>query len=291
MDYHNIISFFSGSFWGIIPDKMDFILSFMNKKIDTGMGAVDFEAAKKTTKFRVESGNIAVLPLYGVVSQRVSMMSDFSGGTSTDIFGARFDSLVNDDSISAIVIDVDSPGGNVFGVQELADKMFAARGKKPVIAVVNSLMASAAYWIGSAADEIVMTPGGEVGSIGVMTLHTDQTAAAEQAGVKNTIIRAGKYKVESNPYEPLGDDAKDYIQSQVDARYADFIATVARNRGKSDDKVEKTFGQGRLMDAKHALSVGMIDKIGTLEQVLTDLRPKRNRNANRRASINISSKR
>ncbi|OQY26229.1 MAG: signal peptide peptidase SppA [Planctomycetota bacterium] len=284
MDYHNIAHFFGSSIWGIMPEKMDAMLDFINIKLSGG-DSVEMEA-KKATSFRVSKGNIAVIPLYGIVSQRMNMLTQVSGGTSTEVFGGYFDNLMADNSVSAIVIDVDSPGGNVFGVSELADKIYASRGQKPVIAVANSLMASAAYWIASAADEIVITPGGEVGSIGVMAVHKDMSEAAAKDGVKHTIIRAGKYKAEGNPYEPIGDEAKDFIQQQVDSRYDDFVGAVARYRGVTVQHVNQHFGQGRVFDAAMAVDAGMVDRVGTLQQVLIDIRPNPRKLNNRKAILN-----
>ena len=190
--------------------------------------------------------NIAYLPLYGVIDQHASWILELFGGTSTDLFGRAFDMAVADTTVGAVVIDVDSPGGSVYGVQELSDKIYNARDKKPIIAVVNSMMASAAYWIASAADEIIITPGGEAGSIGVIAMHFDYSEAISKAGVKPTIITAGKYKAEGNPYEPLNSDVKDYFQERVDDYYSAFVGAVARNRGVKVGVVLSDFGQGRM---------------------------------------------
>ena len=126
---------------------------------------------------------------------------------------------------------LDSPGGSVYGVSELADEIMNARAQKPVIAIANSLAASAAYWIGCSASELYVTPGGEVGSIGVWQAHFDYSQALAAEGVTPTLISAGKYKVEGNPYAPLGEDALGFMQSRVDDYYAVFTKSVARGRG------------------------------------------------------------
>ena len=136
------------------------------------------------------SGGIAVLPLYGVVTQRGNLVNDVSGpgSTSTQQFSAALHQLLADDTVGQILVDIDSPGGSVYGVAELADEIQSARAQKPVIAIANSLAASAAYWIGACASEFYVTPGGEVGSIGVWQAHQDYSRAMDEAGVTTTLI-------------------------------------------------------------------------------------------------------
>ena len=141
-----------------------------------------------------QQGDVIVLPLQGVISNRAPMVQDVSTppGTSAEAFTSQFRAALNDSRIKAIVIDVNSPGGTVGGIEELSSEIFSARGVKPVIAQVNAYAASAAYWIASAAEEMVVTPTGEVGSIGVFALHEDYSQAMEQEGIKPTLISAGK---------------------------------------------------------------------------------------------------
>jgi len=151
-------------------------------------------------------------------------------------------------------------------VDELATEIFNARGVKPVIAQVNAYAASAAYWIASAAEEMVVTPSGEVGSIGVFALHEDVSQLMEREGIKPTLISAGTFKVEGNPYEPLTDDAKAAIQDDVNAYYDMFVRAVARNRGAALKTVREGFGQGRMVRSDQAVSLGM----DTLVDLLMD---------------------
>jgi signal peptide peptidase SppA len=213
-----------------------------------------------------------VLPLFGVLSQRMDMLSEMSGGTSTERFAREFDQLMADESIGAIVLQIDSPGGNVAGTPEVARKIYEARGKgKAIIAQADSLMASAAYYIGAAADEIVATPSSEVGSIGVYAVHLDASGYNEQEGFKYTLIKAGKYKAEGNPYGPLSGEALAAAQDKVDQYYGMFVRDVAKFRGVSVDDVRNGYGQGRALLAKQALDAGMIEKVATLEETLTRL--------------------
>lgn len=273
MKYDKIVAGITSTAWAILPEKMNEILAFIDSKIDVKADAPTYEAIR-ATKFKNIRGDIGILPLYGVVCQKMNMMTEFSGGTSTEKFGAMFDDAVNDPSIGAIIIDVDSPGGNVFGVAELSKKIYNARGRKPIIAVANSLMASAAYWIATAADEVIATTGAQVGSVGVLAVHTDQSKAEEEAGFKTTIISAGKYKAEGNPHEELGAEASGFIQASVDEYYDMFTSDLARNRGTSQQSIKSGYGQGRVLSAKNAKAEGMVDRVATLEEVIKDILPK-----------------
>lgn len=271
--YTNIIQAVTSTIWAIMPEKMDAILAFLSAKSGVGFfseSEVEIETKVATTAKNIK-GKVAVLPLTGTISQRIGSMSHTSGGVSTDEFGAWFDSAIADNEIGAIVIDTDSPGGNVFGVQELSQKIFDARGTKPVIAVVNSLMASAAYWIASAADEIVVTPSGEVGSIGVIAVHTEQAEAEQKAGFKTTVMTAGKFKGEGNPFEALSDEARTNIEGRLQDFYGQFTGDVARNRGVARAEVVGGFGQGRVVGADAAVEMGMADRVGTYQAVIQRL--------------------
>jgi ClpP class serine protease len=138
-----------------------------------------------------------------------------------------------------------------------------------VIAFANPMAASAAYWIGSQADELVVTPSGEVGSIGVLALHEDWSRAYDAAGVTPTFISAGKYKTDGNELEPLGEDAKAAIQARVDDYYSTFVKAVSRGRGIGAGEVRSGFGQGRLVGAAEAVKLGMADREGTLEDAIS----------------------
>jgi capsid assembly protease len=214
------------------------------------------------------AGATAVLGLYGSIFQRANVITDFSGGTSTQEFTVSLRAALADPDVRSIVLDCDSPGGCVYGVPELGAELLKARGKKRVVAVVNSLCASAAYWIGSAASEMVMTPSGQVGSIGVITMHQDFSQAFSNAGITNTLIYSGQYKAEGSPYQELSDDAKAYLQGMCDFYYTQFINAVAANRNKTPDEVREQFGKGRVLQSGAAISIGMVDRVGTFDEVL-----------------------
>jgi signal peptide peptidase SppA len=193
-------------------------------------------------------------------------------GADTEKVGRAIDKAAADSGTKAIILHVDSPGGSVAGTAELAAKVRAARDRKPVIAQVDSQAASAAYWVASQATEVVSTPGGSVGSIGVVALHEDISAMLEAEGVRPTLISAGKYKVEGHPFAPLEDEAREHFQSVVDDSYRDFVGAVASGRGVTTKVVESKYGQGRVLFAQRALTAGMVDRIATFDQTLARFR-------------------
>lgn len=261
--------------WAIVPYKLAILSEIVarhvaGEKLDPEEVQMRIHGAKRPADGRV--GNIAVLPLFGVIFPRANLMTDISGATSAERFGMQFDELIKDPQVGAIVLDVDSPGGQVAGIEELSRQIYEARGKKPIVAVANHEMNSAAYFVGSAADEIVITPSGEVGSIGVWAAHDDISAALAQSGVKRTLISAGKYKTEGNPWEPLTEEAHSAIQLSVNESYDAFVKSVARNRGVKMEQVRNGFGEGRSVGAKAALELGMADRIDTLSETIKRLR-------------------
>lgn len=220
-------------------------------------------------------GSVAILPMYGVINQRSSIWDELFGGTSTQALGASFVRAINDDRVGAVVFDVDSPGGTTAGVKELGDLIWQGSQRKPVVAVANSQMASAAYWLGSQVGgkqlRLVASPGADVGSIGVFRMHQDVSELMANEGVKVTFISAGKYKTEANPFEPLSADALEFHQSQVDATYEQFVADVARGRGVNKSVVREGFGQGRMFHAEQGAELGLVDRVATLSKVLEEL--------------------
>jgi len=214
------------------------------------------------------AGGVALLPLHGVIMPRASLFSDVSGGMSVESFRDSLRAAMADPDVNHIVIDVDSPGGRVEMVHELAAEIRAARADKRITAQVNTLAGSAAYWLAAQADEIVATPSGSVGSIGVFAAHEDLSKLREDVGVKTTLISQGRFKTEGNPFEPLSDDARDHIQELVDETYDRFVNDVAAGRGVRADEVVNGYGEGRLVTASMGHALGMVDDIAPLEATL-----------------------
>jgi signal peptide peptidase SppA len=271
--YQHIRTEFYGKPWAILPEKLHQITQllqyaaagnkFTEEEVRERIGA----GPRVTPK---TPGMVALIPIYGVISQRMNMMNDISGsgGTSIEKLTAAYRAALNDPNVKAIVFDVDSPGGAIDGVPELADEIYSARGQKKTVAVANTMAASAGYWLASACDELVVTPSGAVGSIGVWGAHEDYSKALEKEGVKVTLISAGKYKVEGNPYEPLSEEARSALQADVDNFYVMFVKAVAKNRKVDQTVVANGYGQGRMVMASLAAKQGMVDGVATLDQTL-----------------------
>ena len=273
-NYVKILERCYGMVWAMAPEKLAVVRDFLLMKAQgVKMSDADIQAAvgakPKPSEQRV--GAVAVLPVFGIIAQRMDMMMDMSGGVSTERISNRFRALVEDDSVGAIVLDIDSPGGGVEGIQELAAEIYAARGQKKIVAIANSYAASAAYWIASAADEFVVTPSGKVGSIGVFMMHEDITQLLENEGIKTTLISSGQYKTEGTPYAPLTDEALAHFQSLSDSYYDMFTKDVAKYRGVKHSEVLKGYGEGRVFTAPVAKSMGMVDRIATLDEVVDGL--------------------
>lgn len=230
------------------------------------------EAQRRSRGQLVARGDVAVIPLKGVLMPTASIIAMIFGlGSGLNRFRRAVKEAAGDDDIGAIVLDIDSPGGLVDQIPEAAAELRVAREAKPVVAVANTLAASGAYWLAAQADEVVITASGEVGSIGVYAEHRDISQALEIAGIKPTLISAGKYKVEGNPYEPLDEAAVAAIQEGVDYFYGLFVSDVAKGRDDTVTKVRGGYGEGRVLNPKRAVAEGMADRIDTLESTVSRL--------------------
>lgn len=262
---------------GQAGDLADFESDFLGSE-------AGIEAKRRTRNQLVSKGDVAVVPLKGVLMPNMSFLAMLLGlGSGLKTFRRNIKEAVGDDEIGAIVIDIDSPGGLVDQIPEAAAELRAAREAKPVIAVANTLAASAAYWLASQADELVVTPSGEVGSIGVYAEHRDISAMLDAAGIKPTLISAGKYKVEGNPYEPLDDAAAAAMQEGVDYFYDLFVSDVAKGREDTVGAVKNGYGEGRVLNPKRAISEKLADRIDTLDATIARVSGRSSSGGGRRA--------
>lgn len=275
--------------WAILPGMLDTLLGVLQARLaGERLSAETIEAKIGGAPARPEPqrvGAVAVLPLHGVVAQRMNMFMEISGGTSTEVFGQQLRAALADPEVAAVVIDIDSPGGSVFGVEELALAIHGARGGKPIVAVADSLAASAAYWIGAQADQLVASPSAQVGAIGVFQVHEDRSEADKLAGMRYTVLKAGRYKAAENPHAPLSDEAASVMQATVDDYYDLFLRAVARGRGVSVSDVRNGFGEGAVVAARSALAAGMVDRIETLSDVVARLSTPQGRRSARTQAI------
>lgn len=272
--YNRVVERVGSTAWALHPDMLATIVSIVAERAD-GQRPSDDEVAERigtrAARPEIAAGPVAVVRLHGPIIPRADAFSEVSGLTSVESFRTAFRSALASADVKSILLDVDSPGGDVSLVPEMAAEILDARGTKPIVAVANTWAASAAYWIASAADELYVTDSGEVGSVGVWSAHDDISAAQKKLGVKTTLVSAGKYKVERNPFQPLSADAKAEMQRKVDTYYEMFVDGVAAGRGVSADTVRSDFGQGRMVMPDEALAKGMVDGIATFDETLARL--------------------
>ena len=178
---------------------------------------------------------------------------------------------MDDPNISSILLVVDSPGGQVSGITELAAQIRSVKNRKRVVAHIDPLGASAAYWLAAQASEIAITPSGMAGSIGIISTHTSVAGSLEKAGIETTMLTAGKYKGEGNPFERLTPTARANMQTLIDAAYTSFVRDIAKGRRTTEADVRKGYGEGRVLDAERALAAGLVDVIEPFEATIARL--------------------
>lgn len=262
----------AGCIWAVRPDMLGRIAAVLR---EPGMrmaptSADGLKAAADASASEEKPGGVAVIPLHGLITPRASLIGMlFGGGGGLEAFRENLKAALASKDVSQIVLDVDSPGGSTDLVNETAAEVRAARQVKPITAVANTMAASAAYDIAAQANELVVTPSGDVGSIGVFAVHEDWSGFNEQFGVEPTYVSAGKFKTELNPDSPLSEEGRKDLQAAVDYHYDLFLHDVAAGRGVSVDTVRNGFGEGRVVTAGEALSLGMVDRVDTLEGTLS----------------------
>lgn len=246
---------------------------------DTGerIFAIDAERVAAGPRDAAQGGGgIAVIGLQGVLTPR-GLTSFYTGRTivpGMDTFrGAIAQAAANPD-VAAIVLDVNSPGGTYAATPETAEAVRRAAEQKPVIAVVDTLCASAAYFIASQATEIAVTPSGELGSIGVLAVHAEESKLLEEIGIKVTVVRSRASKADVNPYEPLTDEARAALEASVMDADAEFLKAVAKGRKMTAAQVRQLVddnGLGRTVSGKQAVALGLADRVATMGEVLAGM--------------------
>jgi signal peptide peptidase SppA len=259
-----------GQPWAILPEQLQVILSIAARENES-IEAVSAKLGRPLQNtYSVEvRDNVAILPIQGPIMRHANLFSSVSGATSLELVAKDFNEALNNPSINAIVLNVDSPGGAVNGVNEFSNMVHAARGKKPIVAYVSGVGASAAYWIASAADEIIADATASLGSIGVISVMQDDRQAKAQKGIQEIQIvssQSPKKRPDITTEEGRAD-----VQSMVNTIASVFVGTVARNRGVTDSVVVSDFGQGGLLVGADAVKAGLVDRLGSFESVIARL--------------------
>lgn len=271
---HVTRTWLAGHVWALDPARLEYYApqalehwAAVLRPTDPGAQAIVATVLQaRSVASRPETrGAAAEVPIHGFLSARPSLSAMFFGGTAMSDVRATCAELARDASVREVVLDIDSPGGSVYGVHETFLAIRDLDRVKPVTAVVSALAASAGYWLAAAARRIVITPSGDAGSIGVYGVHQDRTAMWTAAGVRHTVLSAGAHKTDGLDVVPLTDESTARLQRLCDAKYAQFVADVALGRKTTPDAVRAGYGEGSVLAADDALAARLVDAIEPLD--------------------------
>lgn len=273
------------------PQKLDAIIAGLGGRL-LGVDGLQINAAELTACAalpaemfttrrgeRTERGyravdGVAVISAMGGLVHRTRLAADSSLLIGYNDLAADLEDALAQADVHAIALVLDSPGGEVSGAFELAERIYAARGRKPIVAVADGMAASAAYLAASAADEVVLTPTSYVGSIGVVMRHVDFSRALANDGITVSHIFAGEHKIDGNPYQPLPDAVRAALQADIEGLYQMFVQAVAKHRGLSEQAVRDT--RAGVYRGVAAVAARLADRIGTVDAVVAELAARRN---------------
>jgi signal peptide peptidase SppA len=258
----------------IRPEKAEVIMASLAERLGVtqivqASGAPLLQDGADDSPYRARGDNpragydvfqgVALIPVQGTLVQKLGSLRPYSGMTGYDGIRQNFLTALADPKVTAIVLDIDSPGGEVAGCFDLVDTIYAARGEKPIWAILNEGAYSAAYAIASAADHITVPRTGGTGSIGVIWMHVDWSRALADGGIKVTFVTHGERKADGHPEIPLSKEAQARFQADIDTMGELFVSTVARNRGLSAKAVRDT--QARTYLGAAGVSLGLADQV------------------------------
>jgi len=284
----------SGRPLAIAPRALDGLLA-VGPMLDA-RSALPARDAPPVASHAVTDVGIAVVPILGPLVMRGDWLTSLLGASDYGEIASAVEAALADPSVRAVLLEIDSPGGEVGGLFDLVDRLVVLReaAQKPLWAVANESALSAAFAIASVADRLYVTRTAEVGSIGVVAIHVDESVADVMAGLKWTLVHAGDRKIDGNAHEPLSDTAFSAIQADVDALHADLVTLVAHNRNMSPDAVRAT--EAAIYRGQRGMDAGLADRLGTVDLALADLAraldpPRRITGASQRARAHQPSRR
>ncbi len=257
----------------IAPQKFEVILGVLAPRLGLDVPAPVAAVAPQSASrkaFEVTSDGIAVIPIEGTLVHKAYGLDAASGMRSYVDIQNEVEDAATDPAVKGILLDVDSLGGEVAGVFELGDTIYAARSAKPVFAVANAHAFSGAYLLASGAQRVYAGQSSGLGSIGVIVTHLDTSANDDQRGYKYTIIHAGARKADFNPHTPLSEEARAAIEAELNRTYGMLVKAVARNRDMSESAIRDTDAARYFGD--EAIPIGLADRMGTKVSALSDLR-------------------
>jgi capsid assembly protease len=256
--------------WAIRPEVLTSILTIAAEEHAPDWSAIEAVAAKRQKRMddAREVGmrdGVAIINIAGPIFRHANLMSEYSGASSVSSLAQSFNAAVESPEVKAILLNIDSPGGEVAGINEFAQQIYDARGKKRLVAYVDGDACSAAYWLASAADEIVTDQTGILGSIGVVSSVADPTKRTAR-----DVQFVSSQSPNKRP-DPTTESGKGQIQTLVDSLADVFVQTVARNRGVSVETVLESFGQGGVLVGAQAVEAGLADRLGSFESLIAEL--------------------
>jgi ClpP class serine protease len=265
--------------WALTEDALTNLLSIAARthEVPEALMVRDGQPLDRTDCVEVRDG-VAILPVSGPLFRYGNLFTQVCGATSYQLLARDFTAAVENPNVRAIILDIDSPGGEVNGFLELADVIFGARGKKPIVAYVGGMGASAAYGLAAACDKIVAFPSAMVGSIGCVTALVDRTKQDEENGIeRRTIVSSNAPK---KRLEGFTEEAIASVQAKLDALESVFVSRLSKYRGVSEDVILSKYGRGDSLvagapggDVPSGLEAGLVDELGSFESVLASLAP------------------
>jgi ClpP class serine protease len=238
---------------------------------DSTLKADRFEVAENgADAIAVAKSVVGVINLSGAMVNRPMPGDSGPGPVSYAAVRDAFDELLEDDEVGSIVFRLDSPGGMASGCFDLVDRIYAARGAKPLYALVDDHALSACFALATACNEIWISRTGGVGSVGVVAFHCDRSGSNEKVGLKVTPLFAGEHKIDLNPNFPLSESARAWAQADIDGLHTMFVETVARNLGMDAEAVRAT--QAACYRGQAAVDVGFATRMGTWHDLMAHLR-------------------
>lgn len=267
---HRVLSFIDKTPWAIKPDALERIISIANRSYSDPnlVAAIKAEQSLLIPESN-DNNEIAIIDVIGSIFTRANLFTEVSGAVSLDALERQLDIALYDDSIKAIILRIDSPGGEVTGTHEFANYLDEACEIKPIVAYVHGMACSAAYWIASATSHIYVDKTATLGSIGVVAAWTDDSKARTAAGLIDYEVVSSQSP--KKRLDPKQDDGRAELQKHIDGLADIFIDDVAAFRDVSREKVLSDFGQGSTFLANEAVSIGMADEISSLRDVIAEL--------------------
>ncbi len=254
----------------IQKQKLEVILQVLGPRLNQIEALEEFEDRDGSRPVALEQPErIAVIQIHGTLVQRGSWLDAMSGLMSYEAIRMQLREALDDRGVAGIVLDVDSPGGEVSGVFDLAQEIYEARELKPIYAIANEQAFSAAYLLASAAGKIFVPRTGGLGSIGVIATHIDQSKADEQAGLTYTHIYAGEKKADLTSHKPLSDRAAGDLQAEVDRVYDLFVDAVSTYRDMAPADVRGT--EAGLFFGKSAVKAELADEVSSQAEAIASI--------------------